>query len=94
MLLDFNEWNYARCKGRITAYVSRGKEKPERIIKSIRTTMAKGNLGSEALERILQEVERESVQPFLGEPWNQPKRLERFRLIKEQLEYKRDPVFG
>lgn len=82
MMLDFNEWNYSRYKGRIAAFVARGKERPEPIIKSIRTTMAKGNLDRTALERMLAEVEAQSVHPFLGPPWNQPQRLERLRVIK------------
>lgn len=83
MLLDFREWNYARCKGRIAAFVARADEKPERIIKSIQTTIAKGNLDHTALERMLAEVESQSVKPFLGPPWNQPERLERFTVIKD-----------
>jgi hypothetical protein len=84
-MLDFNEWNYERCKGQAASYVARGRGTPDRIAKSVLTTMAKGNLDRESLERILDEIESESVLPFLDPPWNQPERLERFRAIKDGL---------
>ncbi|HXG50823.1 MAG TPA: hypothetical protein VNN77_05370 [candidate division Zixibacteria bacterium] len=85
MLLDFNGWNYERCKGQAVSYVARGRGKPDRIANSVRTTMAKGNLDRESLERMLGEIESETVRPFFGSPWNQPERLDRFRAIKDGL---------
>ncbi|MGO9267623.1 MAG: hypothetical protein ACLQBA_22525 [Candidatus Binataceae bacterium] len=84
-MLDIVEWNSNLLKGRIASHVARGTDNRKAIIKSIRTTLAKGNLAPEALPRILDEVERDSVQPFLKPPWNQPERLERFRLLKIDL---------
>ncbi len=48
--------------------------------------LAKYGMGREALETILNEVNTESVQPFLRpEGWYQPQRLERFRLLQSAL---------
>ena len=82
MFLDFSQWNYERCKGLVISYVVKGRGHPERIAKSIRTTMSRGNLSHEALDQMLIEIDKETVQPALTPPWNQPERMERFQLIK------------
>ncbi len=86
MVLEIKEFYYALCKGRICSYVARGNDKPERILKSIRTIMAKGRIDQEAIQGMLVEVDLLSVRPFLGPPWNQPERLGRFQAFKGTLE--------
>ncbi len=85
MLLDIKQWHYDRCKGQIVACL-RGKDKPERVIKSTLTSMSKGQIDREALPRMLAEVESESVRPFLRPSWNQQERLGRFQAFKDALE--------
>lgn len=84
-MLDVSEWYYRQLKGRIAAHVARGRDKPEAIVKSARTILARGDISPEALARILQEVQIESVQPFLGPPCNQPERFGRFGPLKSGL---------
>ena len=79
---DISDWYYGLLKGRIASHVASGGDDPRAIIKSARTILAKDNIGPEALPKILDEVEKETVQPFLQPPWYQPDRLERFRLLK------------
>jgi len=85
MSYDLNEWNLAWCKGLISSYVARGQDRPERIAKSLATTMAKGELDRNSLQGMLTVIERESVQPFLGPQWNQPERLERFQAVRSAI---------
>lgn len=85
MLPEIRDWYYALCKGRVANYVARGEERPERVIKPIQTIKAKGNISEEAVERMLAEIDSESVRPFLGPPWNQPERLQRFWAIRDSL---------
>ncbi len=85
MLLDVREWNYARCKGQVVSYVAKGRGIPDRIIKSIWTTVSKGNLNLADFQRMLAEIESESVMPFLRAPWNQPERLKRFQTVSDSL---------
>ena len=86
---DTPEWYRRQVKGRIARYVATGDDKPEPIIKSTRTIVARGDVSAEALARILEEVDIESVQPFLGPlgpRWMiQPERLGRFRHLKSGL---------
>ncbi len=85
--MDFNidEFEYRLCKGRVQSYVARAKEPPDRIVKSIRTFQSSARIKRDEIERMLNEVQRESVIPFLGPPWNQPKRQERFQVIRAAL---------
>ncbi len=84
MLLDTKEWHYDRCKGWIVACV-RGRDRPGRVIKSILTSVSKGQIDREAIPRMLAEVESESVRPFLRPSWNQPERQELFQSFKDGL---------
>ena len=84
-MFDVREWYRRQLKGRIAGHVARGLDRPEAIMKSARTIVARGDVSPAALTRILGEVEIESVQPFLGPPWNQPERVERFTLLKSGL---------
>ena len=86
MSFDLREWDYRRCKGTITSYVARGRGMPERIAKSIRTTMTSGHFGRAEVAQMLAETERDAVQPFLDARWNQLERLDRFRDIKIALD--------
>jgi hypothetical protein len=85
MSIDIRQWDYKRCKGMITSFVAQGDGIPERIAKSIRTTIAGGHVARAAVEQMLAETNTETVQPFLGARWNQPERLERFRDIESTL---------
>ncbi len=85
MGFNIEEFEYRICKGRIQSYVARAKEPPERIVKSIRTIMARGGINKTDVERMLEETQAETVLPFLGSPWNQPQRQERFDAIKDAL---------
>jgi hypothetical protein len=84
-MLEVGEWYYRQLKGRIAGHVARGSDRPAAIVKSARTIVARGDISPEALARILEEVQIESVQPFVGPPWNQPERFGRFRLLKSSL---------
>lgn len=84
-MIEIAEWHYRRLKGRIASHVARGGDRPQAIIKSAQTMLAKGDISPESIARILEEVQAESVQPFLGPPWNQPERSERFTLLKSSL---------
>jgi len=84
-MFDVSEWYRRQLKGRIAGHVASGLDKPGAIIKSARTILARGDVSPEALARILREVQIESVEPFLGPPWSQPGRMERFRLLKSSL---------
>lgn len=85
--MDFNieEFEYRVCKGRVQSYVARAKEPPQRIVKAVRTFMSRGHINTADLERMLSEVETESVLPFIGSPWNKPERKERFHVIRALL---------
>jgi hypothetical protein len=84
-MFDVDEWYYRQMKGRIAAHVASGGDKPLAIVKSARTIVSRGDLDRQALARMVAEVEAESVRPFLGPPWNQPERLERFDVLKSEL---------
>jgi len=84
-MIDIPEWYRSLVKDRIAKYVARGQDKPESIIKSTRTIVARGDVSPEDLARILEEVQIESVQPFLGPPWNQPERVGRLGHLKSGL---------
>ena len=85
MTFNFEEFEYRICKGRLRSYVARAKEPPDRIAKAIRTFLSSARIREDDVERMLNEVQRESVIPFLDPPWNQPQRQERFQLIKDAL---------
>ncbi len=85
MDLNYREFIYGTCKGRVRSYVARATESPERIVKSIHSLVSSGCIGQEDLDRMLSEVMAETVRPFLVDPWNQPERETRFRAIEEAL---------
>lgn len=85
MTFNIEECEYRICKGRVQSYVARAKEPPQRIVKSIQTFLSNARIKHGEVERMLNEVQRDSVLPFLGPPWNQPQRQERFQLIKDAL---------
>jgi hypothetical protein len=83
--LDVEQWCYRLVKGRIASHVARGTDEPNTVVKFTKTLLARRRLGGDTLQRVLEEVNSESVQPFLALPWNQPERLERFRVLKSGL---------
>lgn len=85
MNFNLGEFEYGICKGRVRSYVARAMEPPQRIVKSVHTFMSSGRINRTDVERMLNEVLTESVVPFLGPPWNQPERKERFQFIKGAL---------
>ena len=60
-LEEIRNWNYATQKGRIAAFVARGKENPSTISKALITLMRRGKLSEQELDKMLLQVERESV---------------------------------
>jgi hypothetical protein len=82
---DIQDWYRRLLKGRIASHVARGTDNPNAIVASARTIIGRAALENEMLEDILVEVRAESVEPFLGAPWNQPKRAERFESLKSSL---------
>jgi hypothetical protein len=88
-MTDLQQWSYQQVKGRIASHVARGTDNLQAVIKSTFTMSAKCGMGREALEKMLDEVNAESVLPFLQSPpqspWRQPERLERFVRLKSLL---------
>ena len=74
-------------EGRIAKHVARGTDHPKAIIKTAQSMLAKGKIGSPALRRMLAEIDKNSVQPFLHAPgqWNQPDGATRFKFIEAAL---------
>lgn len=56
MKAEIKEWEYALCKGWIVAYVAQGRDKPERIAKSVRTIMGRGRIDQNNVEWMLEEI--------------------------------------
>jgi len=59
------EWFYKLYKGKIQSYVARGEESLTKICKTMETAMEKGHVSKQDLEKMLIEVEIESVKPFI-----------------------------
>lgn len=74
------EWHYALYKGRITNHVACGEDRPERIVASIETSVSKGKLDLQCIQRMLDEIHDETIRPFSND--KQQERLQRFREIK------------
>jgi hypothetical protein len=80
---DVREWAYSVVKGRIATQVARGNDNPSAVIKYSRTMAAKYRLQPEDLERIFDEVDRETVQPFFRpEGWYRPERVGRLLRVR------------
>ena len=85
MSLNIQQWDYERCKGMISSFVTRDEGISERIAKSIRTIIERNHLIRAEVDQMLIEIRRDTVQPFLRTAWNQPERLVRFREIESAL---------
>ena len=76
--MEIAQWYYSMAKGKIVGCVL-GNENPERVLKYLRTLVKKGEVTPDQLDEMIAEVERETVEPFLRSPWNQPERGQRFQ---------------
>lgn len=85
MTFNIEECEYRICKGRVETYVARAKEPPQKIVKSVLTFMSRGRINQSDLEKMLNEIRKELVEPFLTSPWNQSERQARFQLIRDAL---------
>lgn len=74
--IEIGEWWRAWVKGKIVACV-RGRERLERVSQAVHAAFRRGRLQSRDLDRILEEVKAESVDPFMGGAWREPERRER-----------------
>ena len=71
------EWRHEQIKGKIEGCII-GNERVESVRKYVNTVRNKGWISQQEFDRIVAEVKRDSVLPFLEHPWNQPERLQRF----------------
>lgn len=85
---ELHRWWQAMARGQVVACV-RGHVRPQSVAKWPQTACQKGRLDDIALDEILAAVERESVQPFLGSPWNEPARQQRFAELQGCLSQRR-----
>ena len=77
---------YTMSKGRMARFVARGKENPSTISRAVKTLMRNGRLSGQDLDKILHEVEKESVEveAFIRDGTHD-NRKERFEKLKEEL---------
>ena len=87
--MDISEWHYRCLEGRIAKHVARGTDNPSVIIKTALSMLAKGKIRPAALQSMLADIDKRSVQPFLHAPgrWNQPDRISRFKFIEASLHF-------
>lgn len=83
-MIEVHESKYKTIKGKIVGCV-RGKEKVESVTKYVNTALKNQRISHSLLDQMLVEIERESVQPFLGYPWNQVERRQHFDALTETL---------
>lgn len=74
--IEIGEWWRAWVKGKIVACV-RGRETPERVSQAVQAVFRRERLQPHDLDRILEEIRAESVEPFMGGAWREPERRER-----------------
>lgn len=77
-------WYYNLCKGKVRSYVAREKETLAKITKTIKTLLEKKQISMSDLEKILSEVEVESVESFREQSFYLDRR-KRLNRIKETL---------
>jgi hypothetical protein len=85
-MMDFSEWWRSTVKGQIVACV-RGRAGSDRVARYIDTAVRRQRLTRHDVERLLREVERESVRPFMGPPWSQPERQSRLDALIASLRH-------
>jgi len=82
--LDTRDWTRQWIKGRIASHVARGTDNPGAIVKSIRTMLTREGMTDADFSAIMDEVNRESVLPFLKtDGMYRPERLERFAALEQ-----------
>lgn len=86
--LDIAEWRYATVRGKIVGCL-RGKEAVEPVAKYLKTLLKKDKIRSDRLNEVLNEVEQQSVQSFLGDPRFQGERRRRFQDLVRTLDLAR-----
>ncbi len=75
---------YAMSKGRIARFVAREKENPSTISKALKTLIRNGHLSVQDLNKILLEVENETVEAFAIDA-SYVGRKERLTMLREEL---------
>jgi hypothetical protein len=79
------KWVHAYCKGRIASYVARGKEPAKQVVKTMLTMIQKKALLPTDIELVLNEVERNSVNPFSADKQEFAERRERLDGLRRLL---------
>jgi hypothetical protein len=78
-----------QIKRHITSYIATANDEPQRVIKTVRTLMARCGMTRDALAQMFAEIYAASVRSFLAQPigsvYYQPARAERFTLLKSGL---------
>lgn len=77
-------WWRDMARGQVVACV-RGRVKVESAAKWLQTALRKRRFDVDTLNDVLSVVERESVEPFMGSPWNEPARVQRFDELRRKL---------
>lgn len=78
------EWYKRWCKGKAQNFVAVGKEPAPKVMKTFRTALMQGRVSHFALGEILQQIESESVRPFVK--WaDYSARLDRLNQLKRGL---------
>lgn len=84
--LDASDLYRLMVQGRIEACV-RGTDDPARVAKFASTMIRRGRVSSDAVAKAVQDVERDSVVPFVGTSWNQRERRQRFEKLIVNLRF-------
>ena len=81
---EIEDWHYATQKGRIASFVARGRGNPSMISKTLKTLGGKGELSEQDLNRIILEVEKETIEAFANDA-SYASRKERLARLREEL---------
>lgn len=89
MSLEIGEWYYRWAKGKAQSFVASETEPLAKVIKTLSTVLQDGRISLEDVERMLPEIERESVEaPFIRrQPYyfDRRKRLDQLkRMLRTQ----------
>lgn len=79
------KWLHAYCKGKIASYIARGKEPARQIAKTMLTMIRKKALLPTEIESVLNEVERDSVNPFSADKREFAERRQRLDALRRLL---------
>jgi len=79
------KWLHGYCKGKIASYVARGKEPARQIAKTMLTMIRKKSLLPTEIESVLNEVERDSVNPFSADRREFDERRQRLDALRRLL---------